>query len=154
DLGGGSLQLIRFTGRRETSRVSLPLGALRLSHRFLKSDPPREEEQHRLRAHVRRKLTKAGIGRLKAGQERGGTGGTVRNVANVDRRGRSYPIARLHGYQLSRKRVAEIAALLASRRIQERERVPGLSDERGDSIVGGALAIETLLETVEAERVR
>jgi exopolyphosphatase/guanosine-5'-triphosphate,3'-diphosphate pyrophosphatase len=60
----------------------------------------------------------------------------VRNLANVDRRARSYPIARLHGYLLSRKRVAEIATLLASRSLEERERVPGLSDERGDSIVG------------------
>jgi exopolyphosphatase/guanosine-5'-triphosphate,3'-diphosphate pyrophosphatase len=154
DLGGGSLQLTRFAGRRARQRISLPLGALRLSHRFLKSDPPREEEQHRLRAHVRRKLEKAGIARLRPGEELVGTGGTLRNLANVDRRARSYPIPRLHGYLVSRKRVVEIGALLASRSIGERERVPGLSDERGDSIVGGALAIETLMEVVAAERVR
>ena len=154
DVGGGSMQLTRFQGRRALRRVSLPLGALRLSHRFLLSDPPREEQQHRLRAYVRRKLEKAGVRRLRPGEELVGTGGTLRNLANVDRRARGYPIARLHGYLLSRKRVAEIATLLASRSLEERERVPGLSDERGDSIVGGALAIETLMETLAAERVR
>jgi exopolyphosphatase/guanosine-5'-triphosphate,3'-diphosphate pyrophosphatase len=154
DMGGGSLQLTRFKNRRLVRSISLPLGSLRLSNRFLRHDPPREEEQHRLRAYVRRKLAKAGFGRLGRGEELVGTGGTIRNLANVDRRSRSYPIARLHGYVLSRKRVAEIAALLASRRLAERDRVAGLSDERGDSIVGGALAIETLLETVEAERIR
>ena len=154
DVGGGSMQLTRFQGRRALRRVSLPLGALRLSHRFLLSDPPREEQQHRVRAYVRRKLLKAGLRRLRPGEELVGTGGTIRNLANVDRRSRSYPIPRLHGYMLSRKRVAEIAALLGSRSLPERERIPGLSDERGDSIVGGALAIETLMETLEAERVR
>jgi exopolyphosphatase/guanosine-5'-triphosphate,3'-diphosphate pyrophosphatase len=154
DVGGGSMQLTRFRARRALRRVSLPLGALRLSHRFLKSDPPREEQMHRLRAYVRRKLAKSGMSRLQLGDELVGTGGTIRNLANVDRRARSYPIARLHGYLLSRKRVAEIAALLGSRSLPERERIPGLSDERGDSIVGGALAIETLMEELAAERVR
>jgi exopolyphosphatase/guanosine-5'-triphosphate,3'-diphosphate pyrophosphatase len=154
DLGGGSLQLIRFKNRRLLRSISLPLGALRLSNRFLRHDPPREEEQHRLRAHVGRKLAKAGFGRLAKGEELVGTGGTIRNLASVDRRSRNYPIARLHGYSLSRKRVAEIAALLASRRLAERERISGLSDERGDSIVGGALAILALLETLEAERIQ
>lgn len=154
DVGGGSMQLTRFQNRKPLRRVSLALGALRLSHRFLDGDPPREEEQHRLRAYVRRKLVKAGLRPLRPGDELVGTGGTIRNLANVDRRGRSYPIARLHGYVLSRKRVAEIAALLAARSLDERERIPGLSDERGDSIVGGALAIETLMEALQAERLR
>jgi exopolyphosphatase/guanosine-5'-triphosphate,3'-diphosphate pyrophosphatase len=43
---------------------------------------------------------------------------------------------------------------LASRKLDERDRIPGLSDERGDSIVGGALGVLALMETLEAERVR
>src|SRR5262245_2121458 len=35
DLGGGSLQVTRFTRRRIDSAVSLPLGALRVSEKFL-----------------------------------------------------------------------------------------------------------------------
>ena len=40
DVGGGSMQVTRFRHRRITSAVSLPLGSLRLSDAFLKSDPP------------------------------------------------------------------------------------------------------------------
>src|SRR4029079_2295961 len=40
DLGGGSLQITRFANRRRTQGVSLPFGALRVSERFLESDPP------------------------------------------------------------------------------------------------------------------
>ncbi len=154
DMGGGSMQLTHFRGRRAFERVSLPLGALRLSVKFLKSDPPREQEQRRLRSHVKRKLEKAGLSRLRPGEELVGTGGTIRNLANVDRRSRNYPIGRLHGYELSRRRVAEIASLLASRSLEERERIPGLSDERGDSIVGGALGVLTLMDAIDARSVR
>ena len=40
DLGGGSLQITRFARRRLAKGVSLPFGALRLSEKFLESDPP------------------------------------------------------------------------------------------------------------------
>ena len=40
DIGGGSVQLARFVDRALVQSWSLPLGALRLSDRFLLSDPP------------------------------------------------------------------------------------------------------------------
>jgi exopolyphosphatase/guanosine-5'-triphosphate,3'-diphosphate pyrophosphatase len=154
DLGGGSLQVSRFRRRRLMSSMSLPLGALRLSDAFLKTDPPTAKEVRRLREHVREALKEADVERLERGECLIGTGGTVRNLAKVDRRSRHYPIARLHGYSLARRSVKEIAELLASRRLRRREQIPGLSEERGDSIVGGALAVETLMEVLKAPAVQ
>jgi exopolyphosphatase/guanosine-5'-triphosphate,3'-diphosphate pyrophosphatase len=154
DLGGGSLQVTRFFQRAFDRAWSLPLGALRLSQSFLASDPPSEEELKRLRKHVRRTLADAGVPSLRSGEEMVGTGGTVRNMAKIDARSRSYPISRVHGYVLTRDAARDIVATLASRRLEKRERIPGLSGERGDSIVGGALAIETLLGEVGATHVR
>lgn len=152
DLGGGSMQVSRFQGRRLGKDWSLPLGALRLSNRFLDEDPPSGRDVARLCEYVSRKLLKAGIAALRPGDALVGTGGTVRNLAKVDRASREYPVRRLHGYQLGRRQVAEIARMLSARRLAQRERVAGLSDERGDSIVGGAFAILTLMEHLEAER--
>ncbi|HXY39367.1 MAG TPA: exopolyphosphatase, partial [Vicinamibacteria bacterium] len=81
DLGGGSLQVSRFRGRSLQSALSVPLGALRVSDRFLRSDPPTGRELRRLREHVRLTLDRAGVGRLAEGGEVVGTGGTVRNLA-------------------------------------------------------------------------
>ncbi len=39
DVGGGSMQVTRFRGRRMTEAWSFPLGSLRLSGAFLASDP-------------------------------------------------------------------------------------------------------------------
>src|SRR4051812_35024220 len=52
DLGGGSVQITRFAQRRLASSVSLPFGALRLSEKFLASDPPTAKQLRRLRDHM------------------------------------------------------------------------------------------------------
>ena len=153
DLGGGSLQVTRFRKRRPGRAVSLALGALRLSGAFLQGDPPRPPDLRRLRAHVRRLLRDAGVPRLGRGESLVGTGGTVRNLAKVDLRSRPYPVSRLHGYRLSAERVREIARLLATTRLRKRAAIPGLSDDRADSIVAGALVVEGLLESVGAEEI-
>ena len=85
DLGGGSLQVTRFARRRLAGSVSLPLGALRLNEKFLESDPPTNKELRRLRDHVWSHLVKARAGRLASGDRLVGTGGTVRNLAKIDR---------------------------------------------------------------------
>jgi exopolyphosphatase/guanosine-5'-triphosphate,3'-diphosphate pyrophosphatase len=153
DLGGGSMQVSHFQERTLQRSVSLPLGSLRLSDAFLPSDPPRMGEIRRLQAHVRETLEKAVVSPLLGGESLAGTGGTVRNLAKVDRVAGNYPLTRIHGYAISRRRVHEITAMLASKRLKQRRDIPGLNDDRGDSIVGGALAIETLMEVVDAREV-
>jgi exopolyphosphatase / guanosine-5'-triphosphate,3'-diphosphate pyrophosphatase len=154
DLGGGSLQITRFTRRRLVNAVSLPFGALRLSEQFLDSDPPTRKQLRRLREHVQSRLVKSGIGRLKSGDDAlVGTGGTLRNLAKIDRQTRRYPIGTLHGYELSVDRLADVVEKLASTREKRRDEIPGLSAERADSIVGGAVAIQALAEFVRAKHI-
>jgi exopolyphosphatase/guanosine-5'-triphosphate,3'-diphosphate pyrophosphatase len=151
DLGGGSLQISRFAKRRLGDNASFPLGALRLSDAFLRSDPPTAKEMRRLYTHARSFFEDAGVARLRRGESLVGTGGSVRNLAKVDQRLRGYPLHRLHGYEMSRERAEEVVALLASRRLKKRVQVPGLNDDRGDSIVGGGLAIVALMDWLRAD---
>jgi exopolyphosphatase / guanosine-5'-triphosphate,3'-diphosphate pyrophosphatase len=153
DLGGGSLQITRFARRRLVEAVSLPFGALRLSEKFLDSDPPTGKQLRRLRDHVRGRLVKARVGHLASGDRLVGTGGTLRNLAKIDRQTRQYPIGRLHGYELSVDRLAGVVDRLAATREKRRDEIPGLSAERADSIVGGAVAIQALAEFVGARQI-
>jgi exopolyphosphatase/guanosine-5'-triphosphate,3'-diphosphate pyrophosphatase len=153
DLGGGSLQIARFSERRLDRSTSLPVGALRLSEQFLPSDPPTRKQMRRLRDHVRAQLKKARMGYLRFGERLVGTGGTLRNLAKIDRDARRYPVGILHGYVLTRDRLVEVVDQLASMRQKRRDEVHGLSAERADSIVGGAVAIQTLVEYVRASEI-
>lgn len=153
DVGGGSMQITRFDRRRLVEAISLPFGALRLSERFLHSDPPSGKQIRRLREHVRGRLQKARVDRLASGDRLVGTGGTLRNLAKIDRQTRHYPIGSLHAYELSVDRLADVVDRLASTRKKRRDEIPGLSAERADSIVGGALAIQTLAEFTRAKQI-
>jgi exopolyphosphatase / guanosine-5'-triphosphate,3'-diphosphate pyrophosphatase len=150
DVGGGSMQAVRFERRRVRASTSLPFGALRLSGRFLTSDPPTRKQLRQLRDHVRRGLEKARVRELRAGDRLVGTGGTIRNLARIDQHARGYPIDRTHGYELSTEALSEIVDRLARTAEKRRDEIAGLSAERADSIVGGAVAIHTLTEFVGA----
>jgi exopolyphosphatase / guanosine-5'-triphosphate,3'-diphosphate pyrophosphatase len=153
DLGGGSMQVSRFRSRRLGRAVSMPLGALRLSETFLKADPPKGKELRRLREHVWKHLKRAGVAHLGRQESLVGTGGTLRNLAKIDRSRHRYPISQLHGYVLSLEGLHEVVSRLATTRENKRDQIAGLSAERADSIVGGAVAIETFMEFVRAKRI-
>src|SRR5215471_19368052 len=56
DVGGGSVELVLVHDGRPIWLRSLPLGAARLTERFLVSDPPGGREVQRLERHLRREL--------------------------------------------------------------------------------------------------
>jgi exopolyphosphatase / guanosine-5'-triphosphate,3'-diphosphate pyrophosphatase len=150
DMGGGSLEVSRFRDRTLVGSWTFPLGALRLSDEFLESDPPTKTQVSTLRKHVRRAFREKDVPRLHEDEELIGTGGTIRNLAKMDRHGRTYPIPRLHGYVLLYKRVQELAERLSSRPLSRRKAIPGLNADRADSIVGGAIAAETAMDVLGA----
>lgn len=152
DIGGGSLELVHFRDRTAVSAQMLPLGALRLSTRFLTSDPPKVKEIEALQRHVEEVLDRAGFSRADAGQVLVGTGGTLRRLAKIDQRARGYPVAQVHGYELSLKDVTRIIDQLAALPLAERVTLPGLSSDRVDSILGGALAVQVVLRRLGVAR--
>jgi exopolyphosphatase/guanosine-5'-triphosphate,3'-diphosphate pyrophosphatase len=143
----------RFHGRRLLGATSVPLGALRVSHAFLRSDPPTPSEVRQVREHARGVLAGAGLAPLGKGEGLVGTGGTLRNLARVDQRESGYPISRLHGFTLSRRRLRDVTARLLKLRLKKRGRTSGLNQDRRDSVVGGGLVIETLMDVLGAGEV-
>lgn len=150
DLGGGSLEITRFARRRLLESWTLPLGSLRLSDRFLKSDPPTPRQVQRLRKHVDDALRALRLPKLEDGGQLIATGGSVRNLAKIDRRDRNYPLERLHGYSLPLARLRGISGRLTLLKLGARASVPGLNSDRADSIVGGAICLEVAMERISA----
>ncbi len=150
DLGGGSLELSFVRGHALERAVSLPLGALRLHERFLRSDPPAPGEVAALRDHVEQALRAAGVGKLSAGETLAGAGGTVRALAKLVRKASGAPSIRLHGYAIDAGRQRDLARSLAGQTAQQRRRVPGLAPERAEIIAAGALIVQAVLHVTGA----
>ena len=132
DVGGGSTELIE-----RDRRVSLDIGSVRLTERFLHSDPPTPDELNDCRAAVGTELPEVHATRLI------GVAGTITTLAALEL-GR-YDPELVHGHRLTREGVERELARLASLPLAQRRELPGLEPERAPVIVGGAAIVaETL----------
>lgn len=153
DLGGGSMELAAFSRRRFRAGVTLPLGALRLGDLHLRHDPPRPEEVSALRDHVRSALGSSDVSDIANAESLVGTGGTIRALAKAARGRAPAAVNRLHGYELRRRDVDVMVERIARLPLARRSSVPGISGTRAESVLGGALVVQTLMDVAGAEAV-
>jgi exopolyphosphatase / guanosine-5'-triphosphate,3'-diphosphate pyrophosphatase len=129
DVGGGSTELI---GRG--LHTSLDVGSVRLTERFLHSDPPTEDELDACAAAI-------GFPPIEP-RETIGVAGTFTTLAALELGG--HDPAKTHGYRLGREAVERWTDTLASVPLARRE-FPGLDPARAPVIVGGALIVRELM---------
>jgi len=144
DLGGGSLQLAEVRDGTLRNSVSLPLGALRLSRRFLDHDPPKRREREELRDHARTTLRSA-IEAFGGHHDRlVAVGGTVRALARASIEITEFPVRRVHGYRLYDRAIEAIDELLGEMPASKRKAVPGIGNDRADVVLAGITVFEEL----------
>ena len=139
DIGGGSTELIGAQGR-----VSTELGSVRLTERFLASDPPTEDELDALAVAVRSVLAEQTPEDLTA-QHGIGVAGTITSLAALDLGLVEYDPDRVHGHRLGDSAVRAQLERLAALPLAERRRVPGLEPERAPVIVAGAVILREVM---------
>jgi len=158
DLGGGSLELAVVSPEGEILRVeSIPIGVRRLTERFLRHDPPRRREVAALRAFVKRetKGLKKKIGLPAAGSTYG-TSGTFAALAALASRKKG-PLEKKREPAASIGRplgpppvpadhLEQIADQLAGTSRAALVRDLGLDPDRSETIVAGALVVDTLFK--------
>lgn len=151
DVGGGSLQVSRVRDRRLVAHASRPLGAVRMTERFLGGDQTSPADVAALRTHVAAELDAIGFFTRRGGRLVG-LGGTIRTLGAMGQRREGYPLRTVHGYVLTRETIRllidEMAALPAS----QRSRIRGLKRDRADVTLGGALVVEAALDRAGADR--
>ncbi len=140
DIGGGSTELIHRDGK--TVAVSVPVGSVVLHEDHLQHDPPRPEEMAALRAAARVALAPHAVRGLTVV----GVGGTVTTLAALAQALPQYDPRAVHGAHLSARHVTRLTALLAGMTAAQRALFPGLTENRADIIVAGALILGELLD--------
>lgn len=148
DLGGGSLECLSFLGRKMQQAVSLQLGCVRLTEKFLPKpeEPFPADTAAAVAAHVQATFTENKFDfNLPAGAVAVGTGGTVTTVRAIlgARAGRpldstdpTVTVAQLQGL------LAELGTLP----LDARKRIPGLPPPRADVF---PVALATLIAVAQ-----
>jgi exopolyphosphatase / guanosine-5'-triphosphate,3'-diphosphate pyrophosphatase len=145
DIGGGSTELVAGGPDRLHFHDSLDIGCVRLTERFLHSDPPADDELTACAAAVRALLAE----RVPADLEPKtaiGVAGTVTSLAALDLGLAQYDPEQVHGHRLSRDAVRAQLHRLASLPVVERRELPALEPERAPVIVAGALILREALD--------
>ena len=147
DVGGGSTEFIVTDGAQVVSAVSIPIGAVRLTERHLKSDPPAAGELAALEAEIDERLAKLG---LPATTPIIGTAGTATTLAAVALKLTKYDPDKVTGLRLTPDDVEGLYQRLARATVAERKAMPGMEPQRADVIVGGAAIFARIMKRTSA----
>jgi exopolyphosphatase / guanosine-5'-triphosphate,3'-diphosphate pyrophosphatase len=136
DIGGGSTELLV-----DDFYVSLDMGSVRFTERFVHTDPPTRDEVDACARAVRSLLEPLDV----APQRAIGVAGTVTTLAALDLGLDAYDRERVHGHRLSLEGARAQLERLAALPLAMRREVPALEPERAPVIVAGAVILaETL----------
>ncbi|MDQ1401733.1 MAG: exopolyphosphatase / guanosine-5-triphosphate,3-diphosphate pyrophosphatase [Actinomycetota bacterium] len=146
DIGGGSTELI--VGRDQpTGTRSLDVGCVRMTEKFLATDPPRPEELSNALGFVHDLLeeTVRDIPAMLDAPRLVGVAGTVTTVAAVEIGLQTYDRDRIHHFVLTRDAVEDVFRTLATEARADRIHNPGLEEARADVIVGGTIVLVAIM---------
>jgi exopolyphosphatase/guanosine-5'-triphosphate,3'-diphosphate pyrophosphatase len=147
DQGGGSAQVSLMEGRRFAFGRALPLGALRLTETYLRSDPPKKAEVKALEKEVARHLQGLPLPR---GLPLVALGGNLRAIARLHQKRKGYPLDLLHGYYLPRGDLEDLAEYLLSLTLKARASLPGVQADRARTLPASLLFLRVLLKEAGA----
>ncbi|MES2176851.1 MAG: Ppx/GppA phosphatase family protein [Gemmatimonadota bacterium] len=150
DIGGGSLELALSADGVVESLDSLPLGALRLTERYL-SDGVTPRGIRKLRKEIKAALRDALPSRSWNGAQVIGSGGTFTNLGGMFlARQRMLAARNVHATHIPRTDVEHLLDALAAMTPEERRSMPGLNAARADIIVAGVAVAAEVLARVDA----
>lgn len=145
DIGGGSTEFIMTGPGGAAQSLSLPLGAVYLTERFIRHDPPIEGEAAAIRQFVREELERQpGLHRDCRGPLIG-TAGTITTLAAIDRKLVAYSPDKINGYILNRESIDGMISMLCRSSLQERRQIAGLEQGREDIILAGGLIAQEIM---------
>ena len=153
DIGGGSVEVTLGTATHLTLGKSFKVGVIRLTERFVKSDPLSGHDERRLVKHLNHEMgpyldqvASRGFDRLI------GTSGTILSLgALASSEESTVPIEELRNRRVGAKALHRLRKRLTSLSLEERLAVPGLDPRRADLSVAGSVLLDTIVRRLGAD---
>jgi exopolyphosphatase/guanosine-5'-triphosphate,3'-diphosphate pyrophosphatase len=149
DVGGGSTEIVVCQRDEVLFATSLKLGAVRLTQKFLKSDPFSDGDLRALEGYVLSRLEPVCHEIKRLGFESAvGSSGTIKSLQSLSMASHSAELPKsLHGTQLSLGDLLEVyQTLCRNKSVQERRMLANMDAKRADIIVAGAVVLKILGE--------
>ncbi len=152
DIGGGSVEITLGTATQLTLGKSFKTGVIRLTERFVKSDPIAERDERRLVKHLNKEMGPYLDQVATRGFDRViGTSGTILSLGAMAAAERGAPPEDLRNLRISTKALRRLRKALVAADIEERLAMPGLDPRRADLSVAGSVLLDTIVRRLGAE---
>jgi len=153
DIGGGSVEITLGTATSIQLARSFKLGVIRLTERFVRSDPLSERDEARLERHILGEIDRYCDQMATIGFDRViGTSGTILSLGVVAATAaRGAPPAELRNLRVAAKQIRRVRKDVIARDLERRLAVPGLDPRRADLVVAGAVVLDTILRRLDAD---
>ncbi|MEM0981012.1 MAG: Ppx/GppA phosphatase family protein, partial [Cyanobacteria bacterium P01_H01_bin.58] len=159
DIGGGSTELILGTGEPHRFLSSTKVGAVRLTARFVSTNPVTDEEFAYLSAYIRGRMEPT-VEDFKRHVQPGekltlvGTSGTAECLAALVASERlGFVPEPFNGFQMSFAEVSDWVGRLRQMSFAERLELPGMSARRAEILVAGATILRETMDLLQVEAV-
>lgn len=141
DLGGGSTEFVM-----DGHAVSTRMGCVRVTERFMRTDPPTEAETAAARAYIRERIAEAAA-EVPFAQARTfvGCAGTFTTIAAIAQHLPTYDPERIHMSEISFERMREVTTDLRLKTAAQRLEDPVMHPGRADVIGSGSTVVEELM---------
>ena len=154
DIGGGSVEITHGAGNALRVARSFKLGVIRLTERFVRTDPLSGRDERKLVRHIEDELAKYLRDIKSAGFDRViGTSGTILSLGTVATAERRRTSDEIRNLRVPAKQIHRLRKELIDRSISERMKLPGLDPRRADLIVSGAVLLDTVLQRLGATEI-
>jgi exopolyphosphatase/guanosine-5'-triphosphate,3'-diphosphate pyrophosphatase len=148
DIGGGSVEVTLGTATHLTQGKSFKTGVIRLTERFIRTDPLSAHDERRLVKYLNREMGTYLEQIAKTGFDRViGTSGTILSLgalALTEEEGA--PPEDLRNERVPAKALHRLRKRLVAADIEERLRMAGLDPRRADLNVAGSVLLDTILK--------
>ncbi len=147
DIGGGSTEFIRGNESGVSRSISIDMGSMRLTERFLHSDPVAPAEAQTMRTAIDRELAALpdrGID-ASSGVALVGIAATFTTLAAMEKRLATYSHPEIHGSRITAQQVQAQVSALQMKTIAERKGLIGLDPKRAEVIFAGAFLIDRIM---------
>ena len=153
DIGGGSVEITAGPATGSQLARSFKIGVIRLTERFVTSDPLSERDERKLSKHVLETIDRHCGQILEGGFDRViGTSGTILSLGTVAiTAAKGVAPQEIRNLRVPAKLVRRIRKEIVASNLQERLTFPGLDPRRADLVVAGAILVDTILRRLGAE---
>ena len=152
DIGGGSVEVTLGNAASMTVGKSFKTGVIRLTERFVKSDPLGRREERRLVKHITREMGEYLGDIASRGYDRViGTSGTILSLGALALTEDGSTPTDLRNRRVSAKAIRRLRRRLVEADLDERLGIAGLDPRRADLSVAGVVLLDTILKKLDAE---